>query len=119
MQLTRQETKLVKRLRRNERSWRWGRWLYLGLGLLIELCYSSLLFSMLARLKSVAFDVNALGAGRVDFYFLWPKCMIMLPVGVVLIGWTLGHWPGNAQRTLLLRLLDAHQEGITNHEHIA
>jgi hypothetical protein len=119
MQLTQQETKLVKRLRRNERSWWWERWLYLGLGLIIELCYGFILFSMLDRLKSVAFDVNALGAGRVDFYFLWPKCMIMLPVGAVLIGWTLGHWQGNAQRKLLLRLLDAHQEGITNHEHIA
>jgi len=110
---------MVARLRRDERCWSWLRWLFLGLGLFILVCYGFLLFSMLERLKSVSYNINALGPGIVDFLFLWPKCIIMLPIGAGLIGWTLGHWQGNGQRKLLLRLLDAHQNGVTQDAHIA
>ena len=76
---------------------------------MIQACYGYLLFSMTKRLESVA-DVTALGPQLIDILCLWPKCMIMLPVGFAMVLWPIIRWQGNAQRRLLLRLLDAHQD---------
>jgi len=37
----------------------------------------------------------------------WPKCLLMFCVATYFISWAIRDWHGNANRRLLLRLLDA------------
>jgi hypothetical protein len=113
MHLTAQEMKLVGRLRKEERLWPRHRWWMLAVGVFIEVCYGYLLISVIqhiAQEQSVHGGLAQSGL-LIDIIMLWPKSLLMLFVGAVLIGWTARHWSGNVSRMLLLRLLDAQQSG--------
>ena len=100
--LTSQETKLVARLRKEERLWSRHRWWMLGLGLFIELAYGFLLISMprhIAQEQSVQGGLAQSGL-LIDIIMLWPKSLVIFFFGAVLIGWTIRHWGGNVNRML-------------------
>lgn len=111
MQFTAQERKLIERLRKEERLWPRLRWWVVGGGVSIEICYVYLLISMMSHIARhlSAPDELAVSALFIDILMLWPKCLLMLPVGAVLICWGIRNWRGNANRMVLLRLLDAQE----------
>jgi hypothetical protein len=113
IRLTTKEMKLVGRLRKMERLWPRHRWWLLAGGVFIELGYGYLLISMLRHIVQEQSVHGGLAQSvlLIDIIMLWPKSLLMLFVGAVLIGWTIGHWGGNVNRMLLLKLLDAQQTG--------
>jgi hypothetical protein len=119
MQFTQQEMRLVERLRKDERLWPRRRWWMLGLGIFIEVCYAFLVVSMMGHLAhaQAAKDAFVLGGLLIDIIMLWPKSLVMLFVGAVLIGWVIRDWRGNVNRMLLLKLLDAQQKGTGTDAH--
>jgi hypothetical protein len=111
MNFTAQEMKLVGRLRKEERLWPRHRWWMLGAGVSIEIGYGYLLIAMIQHIaheQSVHGGLAQSGL-LVDIIMLWPKSLLMLFLGAILISWTIRHWGGNVNRMLLLRLLDAQQ----------
>lgn len=101
---------LVERLRKRERQWPRNRWILLAVGVFALACYTYILISMFRRL-----DFEHLEPYDVLFFaLLWPKCLVMFILGVGLIVWAITHWRGSANRTLLLKLLDAQIEGKTD-----
>ena len=86
------------------------RWWFLSLGIFIELLYGFLLISILRRVAECVVDGVPLGAQVIDIMMLWPKCFVMLAIGLIVIGWVWRNWHGNVHRMLLLRLLDAQQK---------
>jgi hypothetical protein len=102
MQLTAQEMKLMERLRKRERQWPRMRWMLLGVAALTVGIYSFILYQIIQKLESGE-DAMFMVA------FFWPKCLLGFCLAGWLIGWAIRDWNGNAQRILLLRLLDAQQ----------
>ncbi len=105
MQFTPQETKLIERLRKQERRWPWVRWVLLAAGVLTA---SSCVCILVALYRTLHFD--SLPTYEVLFFaMLWPKCLILMVGAAWLIGWPLANWHGSVNRMLLLKLLDAQQ----------
>jgi len=44
------------------------------------------------------------------FALFWPKSLMLFGCGVFFISWAIRDWSGNANRVLLLRLLDDQQK---------
>jgi hypothetical protein len=113
MHLTPQEMKLAERLRKQDRRWPRDRWILLVVGAFVLLCYGYILVSACCR-----FDFQNLQATDVLlFAVLWPKCLIMFLFGTYFIVWAIRDWHGNANRKLLLRLLDQQMNDNNEREH--
>ena len=98
---------LVERLRKRERQWPRYRWILLVVGVFGLACCTYILISMFNYL-----DFEHLELYHVLFFALiWPKCLLMFILGMGLIVWAITDWHGNANRTLLLKLLDAQLNG--------
>lgn len=112
MQLTSRETKLVERLRKQERQWPRLRWFTLGAGIFGALCFSFILITLLKHVDSALGDHGDFLAPAWLFAFarFWPTCLIGFGLAAYLIGWTIRDWSGNANRVLLLKLLEADQK---------
>jgi hypothetical protein len=107
MHLTPQEVKFVERLRKRERQWLRNRWIMLVVGLFSLACYGYIMVSLYDRI-----DFEHLDLSEVFFFaLLWPKCLLMFISGMGFIVWAINDWKGNANRRLLLKLLDAQTEG--------
>jgi hypothetical protein len=105
MQFTPQETKLIERLRKQERRWPRMRWVLLAAGVFAAACYT---YILVALYRSLHFDT--LPSYEVLFFaMLWPKCLLGMVLAGWLIIWPLTNWHGSVTRMLLLRLLDAQQ----------
>jgi hypothetical protein len=107
MQLTPQDLKLVERLRKQERRWPRDRWILLLVGIFSLACYGYIVTSLYCGLD---FE-NLQSINVLVFAVLWPKCLMMFLFAVYFIGWAIRDWNGNANRRLLLRLLEEHQIG--------
>src|SRR5882672_2953794 len=113
MQLTPQESKLADRLRRRDRRWPRDRWILLVVGVFVLLCYAYILASAYRQ-----FDFqNLQSADILLFAMIWPKCLMMFLFGAYFIAWAIRDWHGNANRKLLLRLLDEQLKGDDAPEH--
>ena len=110
MQFTPQEMKLIERLRKQERQWRWLRWMLIALSLLIVCCYSYIGVSLCHRLHWEALTTEDVFV--VAIY--WPKMMVAMGFAAWFVIWPLTSWRGNATRLLLLKLLDAQSQKIGN-----
>jgi hypothetical protein len=112
MQFTPQEMKWIERLRKEERQWPRLRWFTLGAGIFSILCYGFILIVVFyfPGFPESASDVTDLVFWLVFFAVEWPKCLIGFLIGGWIIVWTILNWRGNANRILLLRLLDASQK---------
>jgi len=106
MQFSPQEMKLVERLRKQERQWRWVRWMSLCLSLFIVGCYGYIGISLYHRLHWEALTTE-------DVFLVavyWPKMILAMGFAAWFVIWPLTNWRGNATRLLLLKLLDAQSE---------
>ena len=103
MQFTPQEMRLIERLRKQERQWRWVRWVLLGLSLFTTGCSSYLAVSVYRHLHWEA--LTAEDAALIAVY--WPKILLAMCMAAWFIVWPLTSWHGNATRLVLLKLLDA------------
>jgi hypothetical protein len=119
MQFTPQEKKWIERLRKDERQWPGLRWFTLGAGIFGVLCYSFILIMVFnfPGLSSDSQDVTVFLLWLSVFAMLWPKCLIGFIFGAWLVVWTIINWHGNANRILLLRLLDANQKQADAEKH--
>ena len=105
MQFTPQETKMIERLRKQERHWPWMRWALLATGIFGAGCNTYILTTLY---RGLHFDT--LPSYEVLFFaMLWPKCLLGIILAAWLIVWPLSSWHGNVNPMLLLRLLDSQQ----------
>jgi hypothetical protein len=118
IKFTPQELKWIERIRKQQLRWPKLRWFNLSAGIFIVLCFS-FIFIMLFNMPgfpgrednpedltaSLILEVN----WSILFALYWPQCLIGFIFGTWIIVWTKLNWPGNANRLLLLRLLDANQ----------
>ena len=105
MKLSAKESRLVERLRKNDRQWRFTRWLLMigGVALIIVWAWMLLYVSRSAGAmqdKKLEMLVQAMA---------YPKVLFGMIIGSLMIGFALRDWYGSPTRTLLLRLLDDHQ----------
>ncbi len=108
MEFTAQETKLIERLRKEDRRWRWARWLMLAAGLL-SATNCALFGYVLHRLISVSAQGH-LDSDMVFFIVLfWTKCCMYFVLGAWCFITASVKWHGDVNRMLLLRLLDEHE----------
>src|SRR3954463_6342505 len=104
-----QETKLIERLRKQDRQWRWMRWFLLVMGVFsIGLCamLGYLLHSLITQSEAGYFD------GQIVFYIvlIWTKCCFYFVFALWCLMTVCVKWHGDVNRMLLLRLLDAQQK---------
>jgi len=102
MEFTPQELRLIERLRKQERQWRWLRWALLALSLFVLGCYGYIGVSLYHRLHWEA--LTAEDSFLVAIY--WPKILLAICLAAWLAVWPLTSWHGNATRMLLLKLLE-------------
>ena len=116
MEFTSREMKLIERLRKLERQWVWLRWWLLAGGLLCTVAlalYGRILLSLVSSLNS-AEPTSPDTVLAIAVFF--PKCLILLAAVTWAFGKTFVDWHGNANRMLLLRLLDAQQQNQSANE---
>ncbi len=108
MEFTTQETKLVKRLRKEQRRWVWARWFFLAIGVAsIVLCA---VFGF--TLHSLVSDQARVRLNEMSVFFIvliWTKCCMYFGFAVYYLITTWARWHGDINRTLLLKLLDAQE----------
>jgi len=111
MNFTPQEMKLLERLRKRKRQWRWGRWFLLVIGIsCLGLCvvFGFLLHSLLAILDHGLFNPSMV----LFILLIWTKCCFYFVFGILCLVRVTLDWHGNVNRMLLLKLLDAQQKGV-------
>jgi ABC-type spermidine/putrescine transport system permease subunit I len=105
MEFTAQEMKQIERLRKQDRQWRWARWLVLAMGLLSAtacVVFGYAFHYMLSRSAQGQLD-------SVTLFFLllfWTKCCFYCLFSVWCFVTAALKWHGDVTRMLLLRLLD-------------
>jgi uncharacterized membrane protein YjjP (DUF1212 family) len=109
MKFTPRESKLIERLRKYERQWRWARWLVLLMALLSTgLCaaFAYLLHGLIPGTEAGHFD------GQQVFFIvlIWTKFCFCFFFGVWCFATVCLKWHGDVNRMLLLRLLDEQQK---------
>lgn len=113
MELTPQETKLVERLRKQQRRWVWARWFFLVIGVAsIVLC--AMFGFLLHSLVSGPIGEHPDGMSVFFIVLIWTKCCMYFGFALcfLITAWT--KWHGDVNRSLLLKLLDAQEHQLTN-----
>jgi hypothetical protein len=100
--LTRRESKLVERLRKQERQWRYTRWLLLAGGLVLVGMWAWVLhYVCVTGERSGDKDWPA-----VLLALAYPKVLFSMIIAAAMIGLALRDWWGSPTRGLVLRLVD-------------
>jgi hypothetical protein len=107
MEFTAQESKLIDRLRKQERLWPRMRWFCIGAALIVFVTYICLGIMLFKRCLSGGFSTAEVALFVALF---WPKALMMMGFAGVAVGIAIRDWHGNANRMLLLKLLDAQQK---------
>ena len=105
MEFTPEELRLMERLRKEERRWPRTRWVLLAMSVFLIIGYAYIAMRLIQVVESESFGESA----ALFVAFFWPKCLLMFcfaTYGIVLATW---NWRGDANRRLLLKLLDAQQ----------
>ena len=110
MEFTKHETKMVERLRKQDRQWRWSRWLVLVMGIFSAAACA--IFGYAIHLLIGDSPQGHLDSYTVFFIVLfWTKCFFYF----LLSAWSFitvsFKWHGDVNRMLLLRLLDTQRKG--------
>src|SRR5579883_2345587 len=105
MKLTANESKLIERLRKRDRQWRFTRWVVLIGGMALIAIWAWMLHYVLksasaTRDKELQVLIQALA---------FPKVLFVMFTAALMIGVALRDWHGSATRTLLLKLLEEYQ----------
>ena len=109
MNFTTREQKLVERMRKEERQWPRLRWFLVGVGIFGILCSGFIVIELLQHIDTIVAgkdDVMSRG-WLLGFALLWPKCLVLFGFGAFFIIWAIKDWRGNANRVLLLKLLES------------
>jgi hypothetical protein len=110
VQFTPQETKLVERLRAQDRRWPRMKWVCLVVGI-FAVCVS--IYILVAMLVSIFGGQRTADLTVYEVLFLaveWPKFILEFGFGIWFIIFAIRDWHGNVHRMLLLRLLDAQEK---------
>jgi hypothetical protein len=112
IEFTADEIKLIERLRKQDRQWRWARWLMLTIGTFsIGMCafcgwaLHSLIVESRGRLDSDAVFLMIL---------FWTKCCMYFFFAIAFFIKPAMNWRGDANRKLLLKLIDAESPAPVN-----
>ena len=99
MKLSESDMKLLRRLQRNGRAWRWVRWFTLigGIGLIIQCGFLIMDLSKQTTQPDGRSGVIALVS---------PLCWMLLCLSSGMLGYTLAFWNGDPTARLLLRVLE-------------
>jgi nitrate reductase NapE component len=117
MEFTPQETKLIQRLRKQERQWVWARWLFLVMGIwCIILC--ALLGYLLYQIVSESGSNPIESANVFIIALIWTKCCMYFCFAIWFFITAAVKWHGDANRMLLLRLLDVQQKQSVKDTHV-
>ena len=108
MQFTARETKLIERLRKEERRWPYVRWFMLVIGVL-ALVLGTAWSWLLYKLVHEGFGERLDAMDVFILVMLWTKCCMWFVIGVGMLSKAWAKWHGDANRALLLRLLEQHQ----------
>ena len=111
--------KLVGRLRKQERQWPRLRWVILAIAILFTVdlsLYGRTLFALVSDLKSQQ-PTSPDTVLAIAIFF--PKCLVQLAIATWAFAKAFTDWHGNANRMLLLRLLDAQQNQKTTNDKAA
>jgi uncharacterized membrane protein len=104
IEFTPNEMRLIERLRKQERQWRWARWMMLTMGAcFIILCafYGYALHFLISESR------GHLDSDAVFLMMLfWTKCCMSFFFGIVFFIKAGTNWHGDANRKLLLRLVN-------------
>src|SRR6516164_2284918 len=110
MQFTPNEEKLIRRLRKQDRRWRWLRWLLLAagaIGVVNLVLYGWTIFPLIDGLSAPGHpDVNDVLVIAIFF----PKLLVTVGVTTMCFSISWRDWNGNVNRMLLLKLLEAQQK---------
>lgn len=104
MKFNLQEQKLVERLRKQERSWRFTRWILLLGGLLTSVMWGWVLWFVYRSVESEQPKDAALMLS-----FAYPKVLFGQIAAAAMIGFALRDWWGHPTRLLLLKLIEERQ----------
>jgi hypothetical protein len=115
MQFTPQESKLIERLRKQERKWPRTRWILIGMAAFGFAIYGYVAYILFSTLDSKTFSP---ADSALLFAVFWPKALLMMVFASWFIVFAVRDWHGNVERMLLLRLLDAHQKQTEKDEHV-
>jgi len=112
VQLTPREQKLVERMRKQERQWSRLRWFLIGAGIFAVLCSGFIMTELVQHIDDMlpVHDDVMSRCWMLGFALFWPKSLMLFGFGVFFIIWAIGDWHGNANRMLLLKLLEAQQK---------
>jgi hypothetical protein len=110
MKLTAKELRLVQRLRKYERQWRYTRWVLVAGGLALIGVWAWMLYYVSSSTQTPGAEETA---GLLRAY-AYPKVLFGMIIGAIMIGFALRDWWGSATRVLLLRLLEDHEPAIAD-----
>jgi len=107
MKLSEVEQRMIARLRKQQRQWRWGRWLVLLGGILLLLVAVIRLCILASEIRSANMIKTADVADlALSVAVLFPGFLVDFTIAVALFIMVIRDWHGNSTRTLLLRLVD-------------
>src|SRR2546430_1224046 len=115
MELTQQEQRMVERLRKQERQWRWARWTTLLVGVFSAgVCFfiSSLVLPRIQSEKDMASTAFILA-------ITFPAILIFAGNATMCLALAFRDWHGNTARVLMLRLVDESAKRKAKDEHTA
>ena len=107
MQLTPQDVKLLERLRKKERQWPRDRWILLVVGIFV---FAGYIYILVLTYSKLDFQ-NLKSVDVLLFAVIWPKCLLIFLFATYFVVWAIRDWHGNANRRLVLRLLDEQLNG--------
>ena len=87
----------------------------IGAGIFAVLCSGFIAIELVQHIDAiVAGQDDVMSRGwMLGFALFWPKSLMLFGFGVCFIIWAIRDWRGNANRVLLLRLLEAQQKDQT------
>jgi hypothetical protein len=106
MEFTAQETKLIERLRKQDRQWKWARWLLLAMGF-----FSATVCAVFSY--AVHWVLSESARGQLDssavllLLLFWTKGCLYFVFSIWCFVTAAIKWHGDVNRMLLLRLLDS------------
>ena len=105
MELTEREQRMVQRMRKQERQWRWAKWAALLAGILSA---AGCIFVLCMAMPQVQSEDTASGAFMLAIMF--PVVLVFAGTAAMCLGLVCRDWHGNTTRSLLLRLVDGSAE---------
>jgi uncharacterized membrane protein YfcA len=115
MEFSKEERRMIERLRKQQRSWRSGRWFMLGSGVLsLGLGVAGLVIVVPFLQRASDAKTESAVAAAFMLALFHPMIMAFICIAVVTLYCVIRDWQGDSTRTLLLRLIDDRMPGVTD-----